>query len=210
MTENEQVVVEEVEQATQEVAAPAPEAGRAPRGRGPRRDGKGGPRRTPRERDAFKETVIAINRVSKTVKGGRHLRFTAIVVIGDNKGKIGFATGKANEVPDAIKKALERARRNIVNVPIIKGDTIPHDVLGNWGATQVFLKKAPDGTGIVAGSAVRSILELAGIKNIYTKLYGSRTPINTVRATVNAIQQLRTREQVAALRGKNPDELVGR
>lgn len=210
MTENEQVVVEEVEQATQEVAAPAPEAGRAPRGRGPRRDGKGGPRRAPRERDAFKETVIAINRVSKTVKGGRHLRFTAIVVIGDNKGKIGFATGKANEVPDAIKKALERARRNIVNVPIIKGDTIPHDVLGNWGATQVFLKKAPDGTGIVAGSAVRSILELAGIKNIYTKLYGSRTPINTVRATVNAIQQLRTREQVAALRGKNPDELVGR
>lgn len=210
MTENEQVVVEEVEQASPEVAAPAPEAGRAPRGRGPRRDGKGGPRRAPRERDAYKETVIAINRVSKTVKGGRHLRFTAIVVIGDNKGKIGFATGKANEVPDAIKKALERARRNIVSVPIIKGDTIPHDVLGNWGATQVFLKKAPDGTGIVAGSAVRSILELAGIKNIYTKLYGSRTPINTVRATVNAIQQLRTRDQIAALRGKNPSELVGR
>ncbi len=210
MTENEQVVVEEVEQATQEVAAPAPEVGRAPRGRGPRRDSKGGPRRAPRERDAFKETVIAINRVSKTVKGGRHLRFTAIVVIGDNKGKIGFATGKANEVPDAIKKALERARRNLFTVPIIKGDTIPHDVLGNWGATQVFLKKAPDGTGIVAGSAVRSILELAGIKNIYTKLYGSRTPINTVRATINAIQQLRTREQIAALRGKTVSELVGR
>jgi len=210
MTENEQVVVEEVEQATQEVAAPATEAGRAPRGRGPRRDSKGGPRRAPRERDAFKETVIAINRVSKTVKGGRHLRFTAIVVIGDNKGKIGFATGKANEVPDAIKKALERARRNLFTVPIIKGDTIPHDVLGNWGATQVFLKKAPDGTGIVAGSAVRSILELAGVKNIYTKLYGSRTPINTVRATINAIQQLRTREQIAALRGKTVSELVGR
>lgn len=209
MTENEQVVVQEVEQAAAE-GATASSDGKGPRGRGPRRDSKGGPRRAPRERDAFKETVIAINRVSKTVKGGRRMRFTAIVVIGDNKGKIGFATGKANEVPDAIKKALERARRNIINVPIVKGDTIPHDITGQWGATQVFLKKAPDGTGIVAGSAVRSILELAGIKNVYSKLYGSRTPINTVRATVTAIQQLRTLEQVAALRGKNPAELVGR
>lgn len=209
MTENEQVVVQEVEQAAAEGATVSSD-GKGPRGRGPRRDSKGGPRRAPRERDAYKETVIAINRVSKTVKGGRRMRFAAIVVIGDNKGKIGYATGKANEVPDAIKKALERARRNIINVPIVKGDTIPHDMTGQWGATQVFLKKAPDGTGIVAGSAVRSILELAGIKNVYSKLYGSRTPINTVRATITAIQQLRTREQIAALRGKNPGELVGR
>ena len=156
----------------------------------------------------LQERVVALNRVSKTVKGGRKMRFSAVVVVGDGKGRFGYGTGKATEVPDAIKKALEAAKKNMIRVHMVKGDTIPHEVEGIFGATKVFLKPAPEGTGIVAGGPVRAVLELAGIRNIYSKVYGSRTSINMVRATVNAIENLKTVEKVAALRGKEPKEIL--
>ena len=140
--------------------------------------------------DRFEERVVTINRVSKTVKGGKRLRFAAVVVIGDGRGTVGFGTGKAAEVPDAIKKALESARKNLYKVPLVKGDTFKYEVLGRSGATRVFIKPARLGTGIVAGGPVRAVLELAGVKNIYSKVYGSRTPINIVRATINAIESV--------------------
>ena len=180
---------------------------RAPRGdrpqRGPRKDGK-----KPFKKDGkpfekqYEERVVSINRISKTVKGGRRMRFAALVVIGDGKGNYGFGTGKAAEVPDAIKKALDAAKKNLYKVPMVKGDTFPHYVEGQFGACKVVMKPAPDGTGIVAGGPVRAVLELAGIKNIYSKVYGSRNSINMVRATVNGITNLKTTAKVNALRGK--------
>ena len=156
----------------------------------------------------FEERVVSIKSVSKTVKGGRRRRFTALVVVGDGKGYVGFGIGKANEVPDAIKKALEAAKKNLYKVPMIKGDTFPHEIMGEYGASKVFMKPAPIGAGIIAGGPVRAVLELAGIKNVYSKVYGSRTPINVVRATINGIENMKTVSKMAALRGKDPKEIL--
>ncbi len=148
----------------------------------------------------YDERVVSINRISKTVKGGRHMRFAALVVVGDGKGNFGYGTGKAAEVPEAIKKAEEAAKKNMFHITIVKNGTISHDINGLFGACQVYLKPAPEGTGVIAGGPVRAVLELAGIKNIYSKVYGSRTPINCIRATVDGLVNLKTSAQVAALR----------
>jgi small subunit ribosomal protein S5 len=159
------------------------------------------------QENQFEERVVSINRVTKVVKGGRRFRFAALVVIGNKQGLIGFGTGKAAEVPDAIKKAVEDAKVNMITVPIV-GTTIPHTITGNYGAGKVFLKPASEGTGIIAGGAVRAVFELAGINDILSKCIGSRTPINMVRATFAGLKELRTAETVAALRGVDVAELV--
>lgn len=172
---------------------------------GERRGGRGGFRGGEKE---FEERVVDINRVSKTVQGGKHIRFSALVVIGDRKGKYGFAIAKSGEVPDAIKKALEKARKNMFTVHIAKGDTIVHEVEGKFGATKVVLKPAKPGTGIIAGGAVRAILELSGIKNVVSKVYGSRTAVNVIRATGNGLASCKDYGQVMILRGlKTPEEI---
>lgn len=148
----------------------------------------------------FEERVVAINRVTKVVKGGKRMKFSALVVVGNGKGKFGFATGKSGEVPDAIKKAVDRAKKNLIDVKMVKGGTIPHDIIGRFGATRVFLKPAPEGTGIIAGGPVRAILELSGVKNVYSKVYGSRNKINIIRATANALENEKDYKSVVALR----------
>lgn len=163
-------------------------------------------RKPRREQKEFDEQVIAINRVTKVVKGGRNFRFAALVVVGDHKGRVGIGTGKAKEVPDAIRKAAENARKNVFRVPV-EGTTIPHDVTGRYGAGAVFMRPAAEGTGISAGGAARAVLELAGISDVLTKCLGSRTKINVVRATVDGLKNLRTIDQVAELRGKKPYEI---
>ena len=159
------------------------------------------------EAKEYQERVVVINRVTKVVKGGRRMRFAALVVVGDLNGHVGFGTGKAQEVPEAIKKAVEDAKKNIINVPIV-GTSIPHEITGIHGAGQVFLRPAPAGTGIVAGGPVRNVVELAGIQDIVSKSQGSSTPVNIVRATFEALKELRTAEQVAALRGKTVEEIL--
>lgn len=156
----------------------------------------------------FEEHVVSINHVTKVVKGGRRYRFAALVVIGDRKGHVGFGTGKAIEVPDAIKKAIENAKKNIISVPVV-GTTIPHEITGVYGAGKVCLKPASEGTGVIAGGAVRAVLELAGISDILSKSLGSNTPINMVRATIDGLSTLRTAEQIAELRGKTVEEILG-
>lgn len=157
----------------------------------------------------FQERVVAINRVTKVVKGGRRFRFAALVVIGDGKGNVGFGTGKAQEVPDAIKKAIESAKKQMISIPVV-GTTIPHETTGTYGAGKVLLRPAAPGTGVIAGGPVRAVLELAGLSDILSKCLGSRTPINMVRATFQALESMRTVEQVAAIRGKTVQEILGK
>ena len=166
------------------------------------------PRRDREREKEFEERVVTINRVTKVVKGGRRFRFAALVVIGDKKGRVGYGTGKANEVPDAIKKAIENAKKNLFTVPIV-GTSIPHEMTGSYGAGEVFLRPAAEGTGVIAGGAIRDVLELAGITDVLSKCIGSRTPINMVRATVDALENMKTLEEVAELRGKKPQEIRG-
>lgn len=155
----------------------------------------------------YKERVVAINRVSKTVKGGRIFKFAALVVVGDGKGLVGFGIGKSGEVPDAIRKGIEDAKKNLMKVSL-KGSTIPHEVTGIYGAGSVLMKPAAPGTGVIAGGPVRAVVEAAGIKDIRTKALRSNNPCNVVRATLQGLSQLRTAEEVAAIRGKSVKEIL--
>lgn len=155
----------------------------------------------------LKERLVAINRVSKTVKGGRIFKFAALMVVGDGKGTVGFGIGKSGEVPDAIRKGIEDAKKNLIRVPL-KGDTIPHEYLGEYGAARVLMKPAAPGTGVIAGGPVRAVVESAGIKDIRTKALRSNNPCNVVRATIEGLKALRTASEVAALREKTVVEIL--
>lgn len=202
LEENKTVETEAKAEVKEEGVAPKKEF----RGKNDRRNSKGGKKfdrkKGPREevKKEFEERLVFVNRVSKTVKGGRRMKFAVLVVVGNGKGKYGFATGKSGEVPDAIKKAVDKAKRNTFDVKITKNGSIAHEVIGNYGATKVFLKPAPEGTGIIAGGPVRAILELSGVRNVYSKVYGSRTSINAIRATQVALSLLKDHEKVMALR----------
>ena len=161
-----------------------------------------------REPSEFTEKLVSLNRVSKTVKGGRIFKFAALMVVGDEKGRVGFGLGKAAEVPEAIRKGIEDAKKNMINVTL-SGTTIPHEVIGEFGAGRVLLKPAAPGTGVIAGGAVRAVLEVAGIKDIRTKCQRTNNPCNVVTATVNGLCSLQSAEQVAAKRGKTVKEILG-
>ena len=156
----------------------------------------------------IQERMVALNRVSKTVKGGRIMKFTALMVVGDGNGHVGFGLGKAREVPDAIRKGIEDAKKNMITVSL-KGTTIPHEILGEFDAARVLLKPAAPGTGVIAGGAVRAVVEAAGIKDIRTKALRSNNPCNVVSAAMNGLAQLRTAEEAGAIRGKTAKEILG-
>lgn len=160
-----------------------------------------------KEAPELEEKVVAINRVSKTVKGGRVIKFSALIVVGDGKGTVGYGVGKASEVAEAISKGIKEAKKHMVKLSL-RGDTIPHDVIGRFGAGRVLMKPAAPGTGIIAGGPVRSIVEVAGIKNIRTKALRSNNPFNVVRAAMNGLLSLRTAEQVARIRGKREKDIL--
>ena len=155
----------------------------------------------------IKEKVVAINRVAKVVKGGRNFRFSAVVVVGDENGHVGMGNGKAAEVPDAIKKAIEDAKKNLITVPMV-GTTIPHEFVGKFGSASVLLKPAPEGSGIIAGGSVRPILELAGYRDVKTKVIGTNNPRNVGYATINALQNISTVEDIAKKRGKRVEDII--
>ena len=157
----------------------------------------------------LEEKVITVNRVTKVVKGGRQFRFSATVVVGNRKGKVGLGTGKAKEMPDAVKKATQAATKNVINVSLIDNRTIQHEAFGKSGAASVLLKPAPAGAGLIAGGAVRAVLELAGVRDISSKSLGSRTKLNMAIATINALKSIKTVSEVAKLRGKEESEILG-
>jgi len=156
----------------------------------------------------LEERVVTVNRLAKVVKGGRRFRFAAVVVVGDKNGHVGFGTGKALEVPEAIKKAIDNAKKNLIKVPIV-GTTIPHEINGQFGSGNVLMKPAAEGTGVISGGPIRAVLELAGVGDILTKSLGSNNPINMIRATINGLENLKTAEDVAKLRGISVEELLG-
>ena len=155
----------------------------------------------------LKEKVVALNRVTKVVKGGRHMRFSAVVIVGDENGHVGVGSGKAAEVPDAIKKAIQEAKKNLVEVPIVE-TSVPHEFVGQFGSANVLLKPAAEGTGIIAGGSVRPVIELAGYKNIRTKVIGTNNPRNVVYATINGLSNIKTVEQIAEKRGKKVSDII--
>src|SRR5437016_7390620 len=161
------------------------------------------------ERSDLNERLVSLNRVAKVVKGGRKFSFSALVVVGDGNGRVGAGLGKAREVPEAIGKGVEIAKGSMISVPMV-GSTIPHEIRYKWGAAKIILKPAAPGTGVISGGAMRAVIELSGIKDILTKSLGTNNPINTVRATVAALQELRTAQEVAELRGKTIDDIVGK
>lgn len=162
-----------------------------------------------KKQSPYEEKVISIGRVSKTTKGGRTMRFTATVAVGDRKGRVGLGTGKAGEVPEAISKALKAAEKNVIKVNLVEGRTLSHEVIGVCGAAKVLIKPAKAGTGIVAGGPVRNVLELAGVKDIVSKSLGSNTQINTAKAAMNALKMQKSAEHIANLRGKKVEEILG-
>lgn len=161
------------------------------------------------ERSELTERVVSLNRVAKVMKGGRRFSFSALIVVGDQNGRVGVGLGKAREVPEAIRKGVDIAKRRMITVPIV-GTTIPHEVFFKWGAAKVLMKPAAPGTGVISGGAMRAVIEASGIKDILTKSLGTNNPINTVRATMEALQSLRTASEVADLRDKKVDEIIGK
>ena len=155
----------------------------------------------------FKEKLVTVNRVSKTVKGGKQFAFTALTVVGDGAGRVGFGYGKAREVPQAIAKAMDRARKNMMTIPL-RGTTLQHEIWGTHGATRVFMRPASDGTGVIAGSAMRAVFEVAGVQNVLAKALGSRNPINMVRATMDGLKRMSLPNEMAAKRGKTVEEIL--
>ncbi len=160
------------------------------------------------EQSEFKEKLVSVNRVVKTVKGGRNFRFSALMVVGDGAGRVGVGMGKAAEIPEAIRKGVEDAKKHIITVPLV-GTSIPHQTVGYFGTAKVVMLPAEEGSGVIAGGAARAVLEQAGVKDIRTKSFGTSNPINTVKATIEGLKLLRSAEQVAKLRGKNVDEILG-